>query len=397
VGAPTTASAAVDQSLPGTTVPLAGIPPGAGARRGTAAPRPPSLPACTPEAPAGVPPDEEHAVSANAPAFGSVFAPTMAVARAVDGVYGDAEVVPVEDLRLHPAAHVLHYCSACFEGLKAHRGSDDVVRIFRGARHVERMRRSAQVLRLPVPPAELLHGMLRTIVAANLDLVPEQPGSLYLRPTLIGTLPNIGAAASPSPDALLYVLPSPVGDYFAGGVRPLRLLVEEELPRSTPQFGQVKSGANYAMALGPTLDAKAEHGVDQVLFAPTGKVTETGAANLLLIDGDHVVTPELDGSLLPGVTRDSILQLARDSGRKVEEAQLDMDEVVAWAEAGGEAALSGTAAVLAPVGTLLWADGREVAFNGGEVGDNVLELRDALTAMHRGEAEDVHGWLEVVD
>lgn len=335
-------------------------------------------------------------MSAKAPAFGSVFAPTMAVARAVDGTYGDAEVVPVEELRLHPAAHVLHYCSACFEGLKAHRGTDGTVRIFRGARHVERMRQSAAILRLPVPPAELLHGMLHSIVAANLDQVPEQPGSLYLRPTLIGTLPNIGAAASPSSSALLYVLPSPVGDYFAGGVRPLSLLVEEELPRSTPQFGQVKSGANYAMALGPTLDAKAEHGVDQVLFAPDGKVTETGAANLLLLDDDHVVTPELDGSLLPGVTRDSILQLARDSGRKVEEAQLTIDDVVAWAESGGEAALSGTAAVLAPVGTLLWADGRTVTFNDAEVGDNVLALRDALTALHRGEAEDVHGWLETV-
>ncbi len=336
-------------------------------------------------------------MSAKAPAFGSVFAPTMAVARAVDGEFGEAEVVPVEDIRLHPAAHVLHYCSACFEGLKAHRGSDDVVRIFRGARHVERMRQSATVLNLPVPPAELLHGMLRTIVAANLDQVPEQPGSLYLRPTLIGTLPNIGAAASPSTEALLYVLPSPVGDYFAGGVRPLSLLVEEDLPRSTPQFGQVKSGANYAMALGPTLAAKADHGVDQVLFAPDGKVTETGAANLILLDGDRVVTPELDGSLLPGVTRDSILQLARDSGRKVEEKHMEIGDVVAWAESGGEAALSGTAAVLAPVGTLLWADGRELVFADGGVGDNVLELRDALTALHRGEAEDTHGWLEVVE
>ena len=297
-------------------------------------------------------------MSAAAPAFGSVFAPTMALARAEGGTF---------------------------------------VESFRGARHVERMRQSATILRLPVPPADLLHGMLRSVVAANLDVVPEQPGSLYLRPTLIGTLPNIGAAASPSPDALLYVLPSPVGDYFAGGVRPLSLLVEEDLPRSTPQFGQVKSGANYAMALGPTLDAKADHGVDQVLFAPGGKVTETGAANLLLIDDDRVVTPELDGSLLPGVTRDSILQLARDSGRTVEEAPLTIDEVVAWAERGGEAALSGTAAVLAPVGTLVWADGRTVTFNDAEVGDNVLELRDALTSLHRGEAEDVHGWLEPID
>ena len=335
-------------------------------------------------------------MSSAAPAFGTVFAPTMAVATTVDGAFGAAKLVETDDLRLHPAAHVLHYGSACFEGLKAHRGEDGTVRVFRAERHVERMRRSAELLHLPVPPADLLHGMLLDVVRDNLELVPDPPGSLYLRPALLGTLANIGAAAAPSSEALLYVLASPVGDYFAGGLRPLRLLVQEDLPRTTPQFGQVKSGANYAMALGPTLRAKADHGVDQVLFAPEGKVTETGAANLLLLDEDRVVTPELDGSLLPGVTRDSILQLARDSGRTVEERQLTLDDVVAWAEAGGEAALSGTAAVLAPVGELVWEDGRTVSFAGGEVGPTVVELRDALTSVHRGTAEDVHGWLEAV-
>lgn len=335
-------------------------------------------------------------MTASAP-FGTVFAPTMAVATAVDSTFGASKVVPVEDLRLHPASHVLHYGSACFEGLKAHRGEDGTVRIFRAARHVERMRRSAELLHLPVPPADLLHGMLLDVVRDNITETPHPPGSLYLRPALMGTLANIGAAAAPSTQALLYVLASPVGDYFAGGVRPLSLLVETELPRSTPQFGQVKTGANYAMALGPTLAAKAEHGVDQVLFAPDGKVTETGAANLLLLDGERIVTPELDGSLLPGVTRDSILQLARDSGRTVSEQQLTIDDVVKWAEAGGEAALSGTAAVLAPVGTLVWADGRRVTFGDGDVGDTVTELRDALTSLHRGAVPDTHGWLEPVE
>jgi branched-chain amino acid aminotransferase len=332
-----------------------------------------------------------------APPFGTVFAPTMAVATAVDGIFGAAKITDVEPIPLHPAAHVLHYGSACFEGLKAHRGDDGVVRVFRLDRHAQRMQRSAELLHLPVPPEDLLTGMIVDVVRANLDLVPAAPGSLYLRPALVGTLENIGAAAAPSTSALLYVLPSPVGDYFKGGVRPLRLLVQEDLPRTTPQFGQVKSGANYAMALGPTLAAKAEHGVDQVLFAPDRRVTETGAANLLLLDAERVVTPELDGSLLPGVTRDSILQLARDSGRAVEERPLDLDDVIAWAEAGGEAALSGTAAVLAPVGELLWPDGRTVAFAGGEVGPNVLELRDALTSIHRGVSPDAHGWLTTVE
>lgn len=335
-------------------------------------------------------------MSQQAAPFGTVFAQTMAVASAVDGVFGAAKLGDVEPIPLHPAAHVLHYGSACFEGMKAHRGDDGVVRIFRLDRHVERMRRSAALLHLPVPPADLLAGMITDVVRANLAEVPDTPGSLYLRPALIGTLENIGAAAAPSSSALLYVLPSPVGDYFAGGVRPLQLLVQEDLPRTTPQFGQVKTGANYAMALGPTLAAKAEHGVDQVLFAPDRKVTETGAANLLLIDGERIITPELDGSLLPGVTRDSILQLARDSGRSVEERQMTLDDVIAWADGGGEAALSGTAAVLAPVGRLLWPDGATVTFGDGGVGDNVLALRDALTAVHRG-GDDPHGWCTVVE
>lgn len=330
--------------------------------------------------------------------FGSVFAESMAVATAVDGVYGAAKVVPVDDLRLHPAAHVLHYGSACFEGLKAHKAVDGgAVRMFRADKHVERLRRSAELLHLPVPPAELLHGMLVDVVRDNLGETPDQPGALYLRPTLIGTLPNIGAAAAPSPEALLYVLASPVGDYFAGGVRPLSLLVEQQLPRSTPQFGRVKSGANYVMALGPTLAAKEAHGVDQVLFAAGGTITETGAANFMLVDDERVVTPELDGALLHGVTRDSILRLARDSGRTVEERAIEVEELRAWAAAGGEAALSGTAAVLAPVGTLLWPDGEQVVFGDGGVGDNVLALRDALTALHRGESPDTHGWLETVE
>lgn len=328
--------------------------------------------------------------------FGTRFADTMAVARTVDGAFGAAKVVPLEDIGFHPAAHVLHYGSACFEGLKAHRGDDGVVRVFRAARHAERMQASARLLHLPVPDGDLLLGMLRDLVTEHVDLVPDPPGSLYLRPVLVGTMPNIGAAAAPSDEALLYVIASPVGDYFEGGLRPLRLLVETEIPRTTPQFGRVKTGANYAMALGPTLAAKAELGVDQILFATGGTVTETGAANMLLLDDTTVVTPALDQPLLHGVTRDSILTLARDRGLDVQERLLDVDELVAWAERGGEAALSGTAAVLAPVGSMVFRDGREVTFGDGGVGDGVVALRDALTSIQRGAAEDRHGWTEAI-
>lgn len=325
--------------------------------------------------------------------FGSVICPTMAVSAYVDGAFATPELQPVAPLGLHPASHVLHYGSACFEGLKAHRGRDGLVRLFRVDRHAERMTLSAELLCLPVPAADLTVAMVRDVVVANRDAVPEPPGALYVRPVLIGTEENIGAAAHPSSTALLYVIASPVGDYFDSS-RSLTVAIETELPRTTPQFGQVKTGANYAMALGVTRRARAEHGADQVLFAPGGDVQETGASNFLLIDGDRIVTKALDRSFLHGVTRDAILTLAADSGYEIEERDLTVDEIVARAPEV-EMALSGTAAVLAPVGTLVH-DGVAVPVGDGSAGVRTTKLREALLAVQRGEAPDRWGWTSAV-
>jgi len=232
--------------------------------------------------------------------------------------------------------------------------------------------------------------MIVDAVQANLDHVPPTPGSLYIRPTLIGTSANIGAAGSPTREALLFVLTSPVGDYFAGGVTPLRIAVEQKRRRTTEQFGAVKTGANYAMALGVTMEARAAYDVAQVLFAPDGRVQETGASNVMLISADRVVTPPADGSILQGVTRESLLTLASDRGMTVEERTVTVDELLAWCEAG-EVALAGTAAVLAPVGTLI-VDGAEITVGDGQAGPHTLELREALIETQVGKAEDVHGW-----
>ena len=334
-------------------------------------------------------------MSTSAP-FGTVFGGSMSVARWQHGVWDAPKLGPLEPFSFHPATHALHYGSACFEGLKAHRGDDGVVRIFRLDAHVRRLQNSAQVLMLPVPSTEMASEMIVDTVRANLDEVPEAPGSLYIRPTLIGTEQNIGAAAHPSNEALLFILTSPVGDYFAGGVRPLAVAVETEQPRTTPQFGMVKSGANYAMALGPTMAAKAALEVDQVLFAPGGEVQETGASNFLLIDAERIVTPALTDSFLHGVTRDSLLQIGRDLGYAVEERTVTVDEVLAWAaRPDGEAALSGTAAVLSPVGTLV-RNGKRLAVGTGDVGTHTIRLRDALTALHTAQAPDTHHWLTAV-
>lgn len=325
--------------------------------------------------------------------FGSVICPTMAVSVFDGTAYTAAELRPADRLDLHPASHVLHYGSACFEGLKAHRGNDGTVRLFRVDRHAQRLAISADLLCLPSPRPEMVMGMIRDVVAANHEDVPQPPGALYLRPVLIGTEPNIGAAAHPSDTALLYVLASPVGDYFDSS-RTLTVAIETELPRTTPQFGQVKTGANYAMALGITRRARADHGADQVLFAPGGDVQETGASNFLLIDGDRIVTKALDRSFLHGVTRDSILTLAADSGYEIVERDLTVEEIVTRAP-DVEMALSGTAAVLAPVGALVHG-GDRIVVGDGSPGVRTTKLRETLLAVQRGETPDRWGWTSVV-
>lgn len=325
--------------------------------------------------------------------FGTVEAATMVVAETVSGVFSAPRAEPVRPLTIHPFAHGLHYGSACFEGLKAHRGPDGVVRIFRAEAHAARLCASARSLHLPDPGERLVLDMITMVVTENLLDVPDAPGALYVRPVLLGTDPNIGAAAAPSAEALLYVVASPVGDYFARGQRPLTLFVETDLPRTTPQFGRIKTGANYAMALGPTLQARADHDADQILFAPGGDVQETGAANFLLLDDERVVTRALDATFLHGVTRDSVLTLARDLGLAVEERHVTVDELRRWA-ARGEAALSGTAAVLSGVGTLIMG-GDRVTVGDGEVGAVTQRLRAALHDIQRGLREDVHGWTRV--
>jgi branched-chain amino acid aminotransferase len=327
--------------------------------------------------------------------FGTEFVESMSIAECAGGSWEGPKLSPVGPLSLHPASHALHYGSACFEGLKAHRGLDGIVRIFRLDRHVQRMQASARSLVLPVPPAELLVEMITDVVRAALAAVPAPPGSLYIRPTLLGTDANVGAAASPSRNALLFVLASPVGDYFAGGERPLGIAVETTRFRTAPQFGTVKAGANYAMALGLTLDAVERVGADQVLFAPGGAVQETGASNFFLLDAHRVVTPALTPSFLAGVTRDSLLQLATALGYRVEEADLRVDDVLEWAgRPGAEAALSGTAAGLAGVGRI-WHD-RWVAVGDGAVGPHTVRLRQALGEVHTAARPAPGDWLTPV-
>jgi branched-chain amino acid aminotransferase len=174
-------------------------------------------------------------------------------------------------------------------------------------------------------------------------------------------------------------------------MKPLRIYVEDVNSRTATQTGRVKTGGNYAAALGPTLEARKQYKADQVLFCPGGEVQETGAANFLLIKKGKILTRSLDSTFLHGVTRDSLLTMARDDGYTCEERVFNVSEMLEWAR-DGEAALSGTAAVLAGVGVLIHG-GKEYRLSGGEVGPTTLELRQKLVSIQRGEIADRHGWI----
>ena len=327
--------------------------------------------------------------------FGSILAPVMAMAHYGHGKWEAHEFMPVAPIPLHPAAHVLHYASECFEGFKAYKWADGSVHVFRMNRHIARMQQSAHGLMLPVPDAAQLEAMVRGVIDQNRASVPDAPGALYLRPMLIGTTPNIGAAATPSSEALLIVLASPVWDYFAGGAKPLKIYVEEHATRCASHLGVTKTGGNYAAALGPTLAARKAYQVDQVLFAPGGEVQETGAANFLLIRDGHILTRSLDSAFLHGVTRDSILSMAADLGYRVEERIFTVDEMLTWIK-DGEAALSGTAAVLPGVGTLVRDGGVTYTVGDGGIGPNTQRLREALVAIQQGKTPRNYGWLRQI-
>lgn len=326
--------------------------------------------------------------------FGTEFCDHIAIVRYENKAWQTPSIEPLKPLSLHPASHVLHYASTCFEGFKAYRWDDGKAHIYRLNDHAARMQKSAASLRLPVPDMEMFVKMVKALVARHVSDIPLPPSSLYLRPTLIGTLANIGAAGAPSSEATLFVLASPVGDYFSAKAGALKLLVEDQRARTTEQLGSTKTGGNYAAALGPTLDAKEKYGVDQVLFCPNGDVQETGASNFLLISDKEIITKPLDSSFLHGMTRDSILKLAADLGYKVSERNFTVTELLELVKTY-EAVLSGTAACLSPVGTLVHK-GKEIKVRDGNAGPNTAILRKALQDIQFGLAPDTHGWLTEV-
>ena len=331
------------------------------------------------------------------PGFGQHFTDHMVTIRwNREKGWHDAEVGPYSSLSLDPAAMVLHYGQAIFEGLKAYRQPDGSIASFRPEANAERFRSSARRMAMPELPDELFLESVRQILAVDDRWVPSaEEESLYLRPFMISTEKGLGVRPA---SVYLYVLiASPAGSYFAGGVRPVSVWLSTEYVRAAPGgTGAAKFAGNYAASLVAQAQA-AEKGCDQVVWLDAVErrwVEEMGGMNLFFVFGDKVVTPELTGTLLPGITRSSLLELASDLGLSVEERRISTDE---WEKATASGELTevfacGTAAVITPVGSVKHADGA-FTINGGEPGAVSTRLRGALTAIQRGTAPDPHGWM----
>jgi len=328
--------------------------------------------------------------------FGTIFTDHMFVAdfQEEKGWY-DPRVEPYGPIPLDPAAAVLHYAQAIFDGLKAFRGADGTVRLFRPQKHVQRMNHSAAQMCIPPLDPELALRSLVTLVGIERDWVPKTVGtSLYVRPTIIASEAFLGVR--PAKSYIYFVILSPVGAYYPEGMAPVKIRVEEKHVRAVEGgLGSAKTGANYAASLMAGEEAKHE-GFTQVLWLDgvhRKYIDEVGTMNIMVKIAGEVITPALGGTILPGVTRDSALTLLRDWGAKVSERQISIDEVVAAHKAGTleEVFGTGTAAVISPVGELAYK-GHRMVVGGGKIGPTTQKLYDAIVGIQYGTAPDPRGW-----
>ncbi len=345
---------------------------------------------------------EQRAEVLENPGFGQFFTDHMVTIRwSQDEGWHDARVEPYGSLTLEPATTVLHYGQAIFEGLKAYRQPDRSVAAFRPESNARRFQSSARRLAMPEMPEELFLASLRELLAVDGEWVPEEGESaLYLRPFMISTEVSLGVNR-PSNSYLYVLLASPAGSYFAGGVKPVTVWLSHEYVRAAPGgTGAAKFAGNYAASFAAQ-QAAVEQGCDQVVWLDAAErrvVEEMGGMNLFFVFGSgteaRLVTPELSGSLLPGITRESLLQLGHDLGMSVEERRITTEEWEKQANSGEltEVFACGTAAVITPVGHVKHRDGA-FTIGDGNPGEISMKLREYLTGIQHGSVADTHGWM----
>ncbi|MFD5148397.1 branched-chain amino acid aminotransferase [Streptomyces sp. NPDC058401] len=341
--------------------------------------------------------DAEREAILASPGFGRHFTDHMVTVKWTEGRgWHDAELVPYAPLSMDPANMTLHYAQTIFEGLKAYKQPDGTVATFRPQANAERFQSSARRMAMPELPTELFIDACDALIKQDRAWVPDSgEASLYLRPFMFAT--EVGLGVRPANEFLFIVIASPAGAYFPGGVKPVSVWLSEEYVRAAKGgTGAAKTGGNYAASLVAQAQA-AEHGCDQVVWLDAVEhrwIEEMGGMNLYFVYGDRIVTPELTGSLLPGITRDSLLTIARDLGYTAEEGRITTEDWKRDNENGTltEVFACGTAAVITPVGSVKseranWTQGT------GEPGGVTMKLRKALLDLQTGHQADTHGWM----
>lgn len=333
--------------------------------------------------------------------FGKTFTDHMFLMNYTAGRgWHDGRIVPYGPLCLEPSAMVFHYAQEVFEGMKAYRNPEGGVQLFRPMENVRRINSSCERMCIPQLPEEEALAAIEQLVRLEQDWVPSAPGtSLYIRPFIIATTPSLGVHAAH--DYLFCIICCPVGAYYAEGINPVRIYVENEDVRAVRGgTGYTKCGGNYAASIRAGERAE-EQGYAQVLWLDgvhRKYIEEVGSMNVLFkIDG-KVITPALTGSVLPGITRKSCLELLKSWGIPVEERLITAEELFNAAESGKleEAFGSGTAAVVSPIGEMGWGE-KHVVVNGGKIGPLTQKLYDTLTAIQWGTQPDPFGWIVKLD
>lgn len=333
----------------------------------------------------------------NALGFGRHFTDHMLVMSYTEGRgWHDLAIQPYRPFSLDPAAMVLHYGQAIFEGMKAYRGKDGGIYLFRPADNLARMNVSAARLCMPqLPVAEVL-AALQELLRLDREWIPAAKGAtLYIRPTMIATEAALGVR--PAKQYLFFVILSPVGAYYPEGFNPVKIYVTDKYVRAVPGgVGHVKTAGNYAASIMAAVEAQ-QAGFTQVLWLDAVErkyIEEVGTMNIFFVIGEEIITPPLGGSILPGITRDSVIQVLKGWGLAVAERRIAIAEVLAAQESGAlkESFGTGTAAVISPVGSLHY-QGRDYLINHGETGALSQRLFDEIQAIQYGAKEDPYGWV----
>ncbi len=333
--------------------------------------------------------------------FGQIFTDHMFIMDySVEKGWHDARIEPFGNLSLHPASTVFHYGAEVFEGLKAYRKADGSVQLFRPDENAKRINSSAERICLPEIPEEMFLEGLKALISLEKDWVPHSDGtSLYIRPFLFGNDETLGVHGVHH--AKFMIIASPVGSYYKEGINPVKIMIEDEDVRAVRGgTGYTKCGGNYAAST--RAGEKAEKmGYSQVLWLDGVErkyIEEVGAMNVMFKIGDEIVTPKLTGSILPGITRKSCIEVLKDEGYKVSERLLSVDELGSALENGDlkEAWGCGTAAVVSPIGELCYK-GKKFIINDGEIGAVTQKLYDTLTGIQWGKIEDKYGWTVPID